>query len=301
MQSYNKIHQSYRPEVENIYDGQILVEEKIDGSQFRIEVDTDGKITCGSHHTDGVVGDGFALGVKEANEIFKDYKPETITTIFCEYLSKPKQNSLPYERVPPHNIIIFDIKRGDEWVSRRNKEKFADKHGLLTVPLLWEGDGKDFTKEKREELLKCRSILGHGAGYDRVEGIVVKNYDRLFDHPEDHSLHGCFESTKYVNETFKEKNHDINPNRTNKFEELKANYKTDARLQKAVQHLKERGLLQGELSDLRLLIPEVHKDIVEEEEEGIKNALWKIFSKELLVNASKGMPEYYKKYLEEST
>ena len=176
----------------------------------------------------------------------------------------------------------------------------GDKFGLQVVPLLWSGDGKDFTNEVRDELLKSKSVLGHGAGYDRVEGIVVKNYDRIFEYGEGHSLHGHFESTKHVNESFKEKNHDVNPNRTNKWEELKANYKTDARLQKAIQHLKERGELTGELSDLRLLIPEVHKDITEEEKEGIKDALWKIFSKELLVNTSKGMPEYYKKYLEEN-
>ena len=103
-------------------------------------------------------------------------------------------------------------------------------------------------------------------------------------------------SLLYIN--FKEKNKEENPNRTNKFEELKANYRTEARLQKAVQHLKEKGLLKGELADLRLLVPEVIKDIEEEEKEGIKDALWRIFGKEVTTNAGKGMPEYYKQYLE---
>ena len=106
-------------------------------------------------------------------------------------------------------------------------------------------------------------------------------------------------SAKIVNTEFKEKNREENPNRAQNLQNLKDNYRTDARMMKAIQHCKERGLLVNHLSDLRFLIPEMIQDIEVEEKENIKEALWKMFGKEITGYASKGMPEFYKKYLSE--
>ncbi len=302
MESYQKIQQPYREEVKDIYEGEVVIEEKIDGSQFRIEIDTDGIMMCGSHHNDGIEMDSmFRLALESAKKIFDGYKPKVRTTIFCEYLSKPKQNSIPYERVPNNNLVLFDVKQDKSYLNRQQKEDFATKHGMDLVPCIWAGAGSTVTPELIKEFLAKPSFLGHGKGFDRVEGIVIKNYDKLYDEPEGHSLHGHFKCTKIVNDAFKEKNNEENPNSKNHFQELKEMYRNDARLLKAVQHLKEKGELKGELADLRFLVPEVIRDLEEEEKEVIKDALWKLFGKEICGYAGKGMPEFYKKYLLEQS
>jgi ATP-dependent helicase/DNAse subunit B len=68
---------------------------------------------------------------------------------------------------------------------------------------------------------------------------------------------------------------------------------------KAIQHLKEKGELEFTPRDIGKLIKEIQDDITEEEKENILNFLWNEFGKELLRNAVKGFPEFYKRYLAE--
>ena len=255
----------------------------------------------------------FSLGVEKAEHVFSGYKPDVEMVVFCEYLKSPKQNTIPYSRVPLHNLILFDVQRDTLFINRQQKELFAKQHGLEIVPLLWEGDASEIVDKDdpnkmneafKEELLKKTSILGHqDKGFQTIEGFVVKNYDKLYDIERfrnyEESTHPWM-CIKIVNEKFKEKNHEENPNKTNKFQELKDNYRTEARCMKAIQHLQEEGKLTGQLSDLRLLVPEVIRDIEEEEKEGIKDALWGMFGKEITGYASKEMIPTYKKYLEEN-
>jgi len=305
MDHYQKIQQAYKDEVKDILDGHVIIEEKVDGSQFRIEIDIDGKITCGSHHQDGVTVDSmFKLGVEKAEHVFTGYKPEVKMTVFCEYLATPKQNAIPYARVPLHNLLVFDIKRDTLYLDRPQKELFCKQHGLEVVPILWEGDGKEIADEHgrvnkafAEELLKRESILGHQRGFDRIEGFVVKNYSKFYDINKYPHFEGHWKCVKIVNDAFKEKNREENPNKANKFQELKDNYRSEARMLKTIQHLKEKGLLKGELSDLKLLIPEMERDIWEEEGEELAKTLVKMFGKEIVGYASKGMVAYYKNYL----
>ena len=304
MEHYQKIQQAYKPEVEDIFDGYVVIEEKIDGSQFRIEIKKDGTISCGSHHQDGIIADSmFKLGIENAQHIFANYKPSEDITVFCEYLSTIKQNSIPYGKVPLHNLIIFDVKRDTLYLNRAQKELFAKEHGMDVVPILWEGDGSKISTDGKihdtfkEELLKKESCLGHGKGFDRIEGFVVKNYAKFYDINRYPHYEGHWKCIKIVNDSFKEKNNEENPNRTNKFQELKDNYRTEARCLKTIQHLKEKGLLKGDLSDLGLLVPEMKHDIEEEEGEGLKNTLYKMFAPEVLGYATKEMIPTYKKYL----
>jgi len=44
MESYQKIQQKYNKEVKDILNGYVVIEEKVDGSQFRIEVSPEGVI-----------------------------------------------------------------------------------------------------------------------------------------------------------------------------------------------------------------------------------------------------------------
>ena len=74
-------------------------------------------------------------------------------------------------------------------------------------------------------------------------------------------------------------------------------FKTEARWEKALIHLKEKGELENSVRDIGKLIKEVQKDIKEEESEYIKNHLYKIFIKDILQTAIRGLPEWYKNQL----
>ncbi len=312
MKSYPKISQSYKIEAEGIYDGHIIVEEKIDGSQIRIKITSTGDIICGSHNSkeDLPPDTMFNLGVEQAEKLFKDFTPEHEITVFAEYLKSPKQNTIPYGRVPKHNLMLFDVMVDTLYLSRKDKEIFAEKWDMEITPVLFQGDASEISKDdkilpsKQEEFLALKSVLGHAdKGFQTIEGFVIKNYDKLYDV---NRFRNFEESThpwmciKIVNEKFKEVNHEENPNRTNKFQELKDNYRTEARCVKTINNLNEQGVLKGDLSDLRLLVPAMIQDITDEEKEGIKDALWRMFGKEITGYASKEMIPSYKKFLEEN-
>ncbi len=74
-------------------------------------------------------------------------------------------------------------------------------------------------------------------------------------------------------------------------------FRSEARWQKAVQHLKEKGELENSPRDIGKLMTEIKKDILEEEEENIKNTLLKIFKEDIMRKAVRGFPEWYKKQL----
>lgn len=301
MKHFPKIQASYKPEAVGYQEGNIIVEEKVDGSQIRIEINDKGEVSVGSHNVDNIhMGDssGFHQGIDNAEKIFNGTKASEgeVITVFGEYLSKPKQNTIAYARLPNHTIVIFDVIINGYYLDRESKERFAFTHGLECVPLLWKGDGKDFTDEIKEQLLKTPSFLGHQAGYDKIEGIVIKNYDKLFD-PRYRGLDGEHMVVKIVNDSFKEKNKVENPNSSNKLNDFINSFSSEARWKKTVQHLREDNLLENHMKDLRLIIPGIVKDIEEEEKESIKEALFKIYMPKIKQACTRGVPEFYGKIL----
>lgn len=292
MKSYQKIHALGKKEVEGILDGYINIEEKIDGSQFRIEI-SNGNIGCGSHHLElDMVDSLFKLGTEQAQKVFAGIDSQEIITIFAEYLSKPKMNQIPYERVPKNNFIIFEVMIGEKILDREEKERFAFQYGCEVTPLLWRGEGSEFTEEVQEKLLKTKSILGHQAGFDRIEGIVIKNYAKVFNVAPEHSLHGHFMSAKIVNDSFKETKSIKSP-RGSEIEGLKESLKSIPRWNKAVQNLEEKGELKHDMSDIGLVIRRVMTDIKDEESENIKQQLYDIFIKEILQHSTNGLATWY--------
>ena len=306
MRSYQKIQQPYKPEVQDIWKHYIYVEEKVDGSQFRIEIDDKGQLFCGSHHQElSMVDSMFKLATEQARKHFNNIVATEgdILTFFCEYLSKPKQNAIPYNRVPKDNLVIFDIIKKNKYLAPKDKSAFGDIIGLEVVPLLWEGKGEEVTEEMKQQWLTIPSFLGHQPGFDRIEGFIVKSYDGYYDigtYPQYQYLDHPWMCTKIVNEAFKEKNKEENPTRGNEIQQIKDAYRNEARYMKAIQHCMEKGLSKNEMADLQYIVPRVKEDIVEEDKEIIKDALWRIYSPEITGYAVKGLPEFYKKFLMET-
>lgn len=281
--------------VSHIADNEVEITEKIDGSQFSFGK-IDGNLMTRSK--------GCMIFEGENNKMFNlatDYvrsiaeKIPDNTVFYCEYLQKPKHNSLTYERVPKNNLILFGVcDNTDKFISEHDELlKFGELLDIEVVPLIYKGKIELKDLEFYDRLLKKPSVLG-GA---EIEGFVIKNYQQAF------LLGGQpipVMSAKYVSENFKE----VHRNTWGMENESKSKwglfiegYKTEARWLKSVQHLKDVGNLDGSPKDIGNLINEVKKDIEIEEKEIIKEFLWKEYSGELLRKSTQGLPEWYKRYL----
>lgn len=288
--SYPTVYALGHSAIKDIFSGPVLVEEKIDGSQFSMAI-LDGALVCRSKGKDLVLDapeQMFAAPVETARSLV--LHPEWIYR--CEFLSKPKHNTLAYSRVPSRGLIVYDIGTGLEtYMAASEKMEEAARLGLETVPLMHHGTVSGMAD--LDAFLERDSILGG----TKVEGVVVKNYG-LFT-PEKKVAMG-----KYVSERFKEVHSADwaarNPGRADIIQGLIEKYRTDARWEKAVQHLRDGGTLDNSPRDIGALIKEVPTDVRKECEEEIKNALFAYAWPTIQRGVIRGLPEWYKRRLAES-
>ena len=207
-----------------------------------------------------------------------------------ELLSKPKHNTLAYNRIPKNHIIIFDIDVGNQhYLSHPDKVAEAARIGLEVVPLLYSGTipGMD----EMMAMLEKVSVLGG----QQIEGFVVKNYDQY--NPMDSKTLMC----KYVSEAFKEVHKTDfkkrNPNKGDVLQQIIDTYKTVARWNKAEQNMREQGTLMETPADIGNLIKEVFNDIREECELDIKERLWMWAWPGIKRGVTNGLPQWYKQRL----
>lgn len=278
--------------ISEIFKGDVLVEEKIDGSQFSFGV-LDGELTCRSKGAQIIIDAPEQL-FNEAVATAKELAPRLIPDKIYrgEYLKKPKHNALAYDRVPAKHIILFDIQSANEgYLSYSEKKAEADRLGLEVVPFIFEGtvQSADFLKG----LLERVSILGGS----KIEGVVVKNYN-IFTADKKVAM------GKFVSEAFKEVHNGewrkANPTSVDIVTGLICAYKTPARWHKAIQHLRDAGLLENSPKDIGKLIKEVPEDILKECGEEIKDKLFSHFWPQIKRGITAGMPEWYKELLLES-
>lgn len=281
------------PSLGELFADPITVEEKIDGSQFSFGV-FDGQIKVRSKGKE-IYLDNPEKMFLPAIETVKKLQGllNNGWTYRAEFLSKPKHNTLCYERIPKDHLIIFDINPSEEtYLSYEEKKKEADRIGLECVPLFHQGDKLEYDAFKA--LLEKSSILGDV----RIEGFVVKNYAKFGRDKK--ALIG-----KFVSEDFKEK-HKVewkatSPNKEDILESIIKSLRTDARWDKAVQHLRDSGKIEGSAKDIGLLLKEVGQDILKDSEQEIKDALWKYAWPKINRGVVRGLPEWYKdKLLKES-
>lgn len=229
----------------------------------------------------------FVQGVEYVKSIAHLLHPDWIYR--GEYLQKPKHNSLVYNRIPKNYIVIFDIDIGlQHYMSYEEKSKEADRLGLECVPLL--KIGKFETLESFMELMESESFLGG----PKIEGIVIKNYERFLSD-------GKVMMGKHVSEKFKERNQSNWKGKKQLQGDIKLeigkSLKTEARWLKAIQHLRELDQLSNEPKDIGPLLKEINADILEEEKENIKEVLFKWAWKDISRIIANGFPEWYKEIL----
>jgi len=289
--SYPKIFSIGHAQIAQLFDGEITIEEKIDGSQFSVSI-RDGELMARSKGAQLII-DAPQKMFNEAIEVIKELAPNLHPGWIyrAEYLRKPKHNALAYDRIPNNHIMLYDINIGQEqYMSYEDKTTEAARLGLEVVPLIYHGDGSQMSAEKLKDMMDRISVLG-GA---KIEGFVVKNYQRFT--PDGKAMMG-----KYVSESFKEVNKvewkKENPSNKDVLSALMEEYRNKARWQKSIIHLQEKGQITDSPGDIGILIKEVQKDIEEECEQEIKQKLWLWAKSHILRGSIRGLPEYYKEQL----
>ncbi|TXH59013.1 MAG: hypothetical protein E6Q97_00960 [Desulfurellales bacterium] len=287
--SYPKLFALGHRSIKDIFLDPVLVEEKLDGSQFSFGI-FDGELRCRSK--------GAVLNMLAPEKMFQPAVDFVTTaanklkngwTYRGEFLGRPKHNVLAYGRAPQNFIMGFDINTGhEEYMSYEQKvEEFA-AIGLETVPLIYRG--KINSVDVFRAFLGRESILGG----QKVEGAVVKNYSRF-------GLDGKAFMGKFVSEAFKEIHasdwKERHPSNADILEILIQKYRTPARWAKAVQHLREAGKLEGSPRDIGPVMKEAAADLLIECSEQIKDELFQHAIAKIQRGTVAGIAEWYKEEL----
>jgi hypothetical protein len=287
--SYPKIFQLGHPQIKELFQDSIIVQEKIDGSQFSFGLFEDG-LKCRSKGKEIFLDNPEKMFNKAIETVINLKDKLTLGwTYRGEFLQKEHHNTLKYSRIPKQNIIIFDINSDNEnymqWQAVQEECKRLD---LECVDTFYEGkieNGKEVFN-----LLEKESKLGGS----KIEGLVFKNYLKFG--ADKKCLMG-----KYVSEDFKEIHNEEwkkkNPTNKDILEVLIIELKTEARWNKSIQHLKELDKIEFSPKDIGSLIKEIQDDLKLECKDYIKDKLYIYAIDKILRGCIAGFPEYYKKYL----
>lgn len=277
---YGKVYALGHRDIKNLFDEPVVAEEKVDGSQFSFGL-FDGQVHCRSRsqslsdgNREGMFLEGLVVAKSLAGKLIPGW------TYRGEYLRRPRHNVLAYSRIPRNHVILFDIEREDGSLLEPNiRDLEAGRLGLEVVPVLYWG--KINGVEGIAELMETESVLGG----QKIEGLVFKR----------DGMKG-----KHVSERFKEvqrPGYKAKAPRESAVSAVANSLRTEARWEKAIQHLREDGRLKNEPSDIGPLMRELHDDLIAECEDLIKERLFALAKKEIVSIVGKGFPEFYKQRL----
>lgn len=291
--SYPKIWNLGHPQLAELFYDDVIVEEKVDGSQFSFCIGTDGGLRFRSKSAviyERAPDKMFAKAVEAVCAVRELLTPRWVYR--AEYLKSPKHNALSYHRTPRNHLAIYDIMTGqEEYIGPSFKADEASALGFDVVPHLF--SGRIQSPEQLAALLDRESFLG-GA---KIEGVVIKNYKRF-------GRDGKVLLGKHVSEDFKEvAKHEwkkSNPANKDMLSILMAEYRTSPRWAKAVHRLRDAGALENDPRDIGMLIKAIQNDITEECQEEIAAKLLRWALPNVLRGAVRGFPEWYKERLVES-
>ena len=291
--SYGKVWNLGHGAVKEIFlHGPVVLQEKVDGSQFSFMVDGDfGDLHMRSKGREVHPGAPDKLFRMAADTVVSLYGEKRLTPGYiyrAEAITSPRHNVITYSRIPEGGLIIFDIETSPgEFLLPGALSTHVGKLGLESVPCF--GEQIVTGPEDLKAFLDRESCLG-GA---KIEGVVAKAYGM-------YTRDGKLMMAKYVSEAFKEKHKREWKNEGGKkdiLQTLQDSLCTEARWQKAVQHLRENGTLTDSPKDIGPLMAEICRDTEEEEKDWIIEKLWEHFRKPILRGVGRGFPEWYKSLL----
>ncbi len=284
LSDYSKVHQLYHREVHRMRGHQVVIQEKVDGSQISFGR-KDGKLFVRSknrmvdiENPDGMFAN--AVGVLRDRPLPDNY------VFRGEYLKTPKHNVLAYDRIPKDHIVIYDIENGDgsnDYLPPEVVGKIANRSGFEVVPTFWQGLFEKMNQDLIDVLMNNQSILDG----QLIEGLVFKCYD-VFD-SRDKTL-----MCKFVRPEVREMiSGSRGKTRRDIIEEIGDRLSTTARFEKAVQYARDAMMLVDEPKDIGVLMRILNTDFEEHVDE-IKTLLYDHFRKDIIRVANRGFAEFYK-------
>lgn len=295
--SYPKIFAVGSDYIPHLFNGAVEVTEKIDGSLFGFGVTADRRLVMRSKGKEMFSESCEKMFTKAADYVSSiqerlfELAPSQGLFYYGEFLGGPSHNILKYARVPKNHIMVFGVRVGEGWVHDHSQlAEWAAKVDLEAVPLLHQGtiDSVEFLNSFFER----ESVLGS----EKLEGVVVKNYAQPTVIGQ--QIYPSF--GKYVRAEFKERHAtdwSAKFSEGSRLDRWLESFRSEARWQKAVQHLTEVGTLTHEPRDIGVLLKELERDIFDEERQNIEKELFRLFKDQIARKARAGFPEWYKEQL----
>lgn len=161
-------HNLDRTQLKRLLSGQIIVEEKMDGSNVGIirhgkgfSLQKRNSLVGTSVHAQFDFFHNWANGA--ARERIMSVPSGTL--IYGELLYAV--HHIYYDRLPEY-FLVFDVRRGKKWLKYDARKAFCEEHGFHTVPLVNRGN---FSKDELAKIVPEHSAYG-----DVCEGVVIKRY-----------------------------------------------------------------------------------------------------------------------------
>jgi len=281
--------------LKHLFDGEIELSSKLDGSNWRIYLDKNNLFELGTHNQEGVEmlkariemtkqnrgkHDMFDLAIEQSEKlipklkkIIQKYNLDNIT-LYTEYLRTETHGAIHYSRIPKNHLYLFGTISVKDGIERNLKTKglikLANYLDIEPVNILFEGEIHN--PEDLEKYLNTDSVLGG----TKIEGIVIKNYNQTYpiDLLSTQAYVGFPLMGKLVSDKFREvQDKSWKKQKIPVEDKIAEMYLTEARFTKAIQHLKEEGKITYEKKDLGVLIPEFINDLLSEEKETIEKMI----------------------------
>lgn len=291
--SFPKVYALGHPAIADLLDGEVVVQEKYDGSQFSFGV-FDGALLMRSRGAEvypETVDKLFKPAVATVKALFEQGELRPGLVYRCECIAKLKHNTLCYERVPAGSLVLFDIETAPntflDWSSVRTEALLL---GLEPAHLFCAGDGKQFSLDTFNAVLTNFSSLGGSL----IEGVAIKNYARF-------GIDGKVLMGKFVSEAFKETHSKVwaknNPSGLDIQGQISDAFRTPARFAKAVQHLREQDKSTSSLQDIGPCLKLLADDVSLECKEEAMAMWWAWARKGIIRGVQRGFAEWYKNEL----
>jgi hypothetical protein len=290
---YPKLWTWPQAQVETILDGEFVIQEKYDGSQFSFGL-RDGVVHFRSRgaavepETTDKLFSPVVTHIRERTHLLREG-----WTYRGEAFRGPRHNTKTYERTPAGHFVLFDVEPiPGKFLCPALVKDVAALLGVEPVRTIFEGsrlpETVDFVPWSvwLEGLLDQYSTLGAEV---LIEGIVIKAYDQL-------TRLGQVMMAKVVSPEFKEQ-HKSNKDFKKGVDyatALAGDYRTEARWRKAVSHLRDEGTLESSPRDIGPLLAELQRDFEQECADNVGRQFWAHYRKTILKGIGRGFPEWYK-------
>lgn len=299
MKKFPKVLGLGQPLLSEIFDDPIDLTSKIDGSQCRIHL-TESNVQCGSKNVDMADMKMFDLAYQQADRIWKEKVWWTFgddITLFTEFLNKPKHNVLKYDRVPRNNLYLFGALNDGKHLKTEELIELANEL-QIEPPHIIVSQVKIDNPDDLNKYLETESVLGG----TKVEGIVIRNSYKFYPPLlvstmvfADYPLVG-----KLVRDDFKErlnKEWSGKKQREAPLSKVTTEFLTEARFHKVIQHLADEGKITYEMHNLKSIIPEFYRDLVDEEHDEIVKVAMEEFWRQLKRKCDNVAVQEWKKFL----